>query len=255
MRREQDSLNPRTHADVLLPAHSNGGQPLDHPYWYTQIIGIFHAQVIYHGPETMGARPRDMDFLFIRWLGRARNKDGSPAFGFLDPRHVIRGIHLIPAFHFNRSNNGIRKTIAQPASDNDEDWNYFEVNMFVDHYMFMRFRDGGISHKTTRDATNFFLNDWEPGFSVQDATEAEELVEFSMVFERNNPRVNLSVGDLGEDGVAGDDYRSDTSEDSTRSDTERTSKEPVQELDDEALGTEDGEEDEDEINRNGYGAL
>ncbi|KAF8800327.1 hypothetical protein BYT27DRAFT_7314007 [Phlegmacium glaucopus] len=43
MRREQDSLNPRTHANVMVLSQEN--EPDAHPYWYARIIGIYHTLV------------------------------------------------------------------------------------------------------------------------------------------------------------------------------------------------------------------
>ena len=42
LRRAQDSLNPRTHANVMVLAHEDDAE-ISHPYWYAWIIGIFHA--------------------------------------------------------------------------------------------------------------------------------------------------------------------------------------------------------------------
>ncbi|PPR00724.1 hypothetical protein CVT26_012318 [Gymnopilus dilepis] len=64
MRREQDSLNPRTHANIMVLAHNDnvdGG----HPYWYARIIGIYHALVLHPSSRD----PIHMDFLWIRWYG------------------------------------------------------------------------------------------------------------------------------------------------------------------------------------------
>ncbi|KAH6912283.1 hypothetical protein BKA70DRAFT_1098711, partial [Coprinopsis sp. MPI-PUGE-AT-0042] len=149
-RRAQDSLNPRTHADVLLLAHEDpneDGTPT-HPYWYARIIGVFHAKVLYNDPQRRAVRPRDMDFLWIRWLGPTKGratgwaarrlpqvsfviekKDPSPAFGFLDPSVVIRGIHLIPDFAHGTVTNGIRKTITRQAGMETRDWAYFYLNV------------------------------------------------------------------------------------------------------------------------------
>jgi hypothetical protein len=35
-------------------------------------------------------------------------------------------------------------------------------NSFVDRDMLMRFRGGGVGHRTTREATNIFLDDRDP---------------------------------------------------------------------------------------------
>jgi hypothetical protein len=61
MRRGQDSINPRTHADVIVLAHEdddpeNNLKP--HPFWYARIIGIFHAQVRHVGPNSTSKEPR-----------------------------------------------------------------------------------------------------------------------------------------------------------------------------------------------------
>jgi len=43
VRREQDSINPRTHADVLMLLHEDDDNR--HPYWYACVIKIFHLDV------------------------------------------------------------------------------------------------------------------------------------------------------------------------------------------------------------------
>lgn len=144
MRRDQDSLNPRTHANIMVLSHDDG----NHPYWYARILGIFHA-IVQH-PKFL--EPKVMDFLWVRWYGAdpdERYKSGwkgrrlprigfiphvedglSPAFGFVDPNHVIRGVHLIPAFHF-----GVTDDLLPPSStarlddENNLDYINYYVNM------------------------------------------------------------------------------------------------------------------------------
>ncbi|KAF8223514.1 hypothetical protein L208DRAFT_1102319, partial [Tricholoma matsutake] len=53
------------------------------------------------------------------------------------------GVHLIPAFAYGKTDGLLGPSIACPLKDNDQDWQYFYVNMFVDRDMFMRFRGGG----------------------------------------------------------------------------------------------------------------
>ena len=43
MRREQDSLNLCTHANVMVLSQEK--EPDAHPYWYACIIGIYHTLV------------------------------------------------------------------------------------------------------------------------------------------------------------------------------------------------------------------
>ncbi|KAF8998813.1 hypothetical protein BDQ17DRAFT_1247288 [Cyathus striatus] len=101
LRCEQDSLNPCTHANIMLLSRDDSEE--GHPYWYARIIGIFHARVIHESSLD----PISMDFLWVRWYGIASGKSGwkarclprvgfiedgvdsLSAFGFLDPMEVI----------------------------------------------------------------------------------------------------------------------------------------------------------------------
>ncbi|KIO07637.1 hypothetical protein M404DRAFT_135663, partial [Pisolithus tinctorius Marx 270] len=70
----QDSLNPRTHADIMVLAHEDECLDQDglapHPYWYARIIGIFHTTVRYCGMDSMNTSPQHIDFLWVRWYAR-----------------------------------------------------------------------------------------------------------------------------------------------------------------------------------------
>jgi hypothetical protein len=54
----------------------------------------------------------------------------TDAFGFLDPRQVIRGAHLIPAFALGRGLSSLRhgKSFARPEGELD-DWEAYYVGM------------------------------------------------------------------------------------------------------------------------------
>ncbi|PPR02756.1 hypothetical protein CVT24_002089 [Panaeolus cyanescens] len=184
MRREQDTLNPRTHPNIMVL--SPDGQ--EHPYWYAQIIGIFHAVVRHriYQPE-----PTIMHFLWIRWYGmepsrrykygwKARrlprigfvedsnDENHSPSFGFIDPASVIRAVHLIPAFSHSFTDDLLGPSPLARAYDGDDttDWNFFYVNIFADRDMMMRYRGGGVGHTSTRSATDRFLVDRDPKDTV-----------------------------------------------------------------------------------------
>lgn len=129
------------------------------PYWFARILGVFHVQVRLLSEDCSSRNTREvrMEFLWIRWFvkdslapwgWKARrlprvgfvdaNGDGSggPAFGFLDPQHVIRGVHLIPAFHYGRTRTLLGPSIARQTKDDvikddNKDWEYFYVNMSV----------------------------------------------------------------------------------------------------------------------------
>lgn len=142
LRRCQDTLNPRTRPNIMVLSHEDDDDA--HPYWYAKIIRIFHAMV-QHADQL---EPVPMNFLWVRWYGRNMNhhsgwkakhlprigfvdsNDPLP-FGFLDPIDVIRGCHLIPAFHHGLTEEFLPPSIARLPTDMDEDWYYYYVNMYV----------------------------------------------------------------------------------------------------------------------------
>lgn len=148
MRRSQDSMNPRTHADIMvLSCEDEEDMDKQHPYWYARVIGIFHANVQHRdarvGPASRCSEPQKMEFLWVRWFGRDLHHragwkakrlhrigfDEQDQFGFLDPNDVIRGVHLIPAFAHGRTSDKLAPSMARHPSENDEDWAYYYVNM------------------------------------------------------------------------------------------------------------------------------
>ena len=53
LRRQQDSLNPRTHPDIMLLSHEEPNEEIDaHPYWYARVVRIFHVNIIHKGPKS-----------------------------------------------------------------------------------------------------------------------------------------------------------------------------------------------------------
>ena len=90
--------------------------------------------------------PQRMEVLWVRWFGRDLSTPGGfrtrclhrigfldsddlNAFGFLDPKEVIRGVHLIPNFASGRTASLLGPSIARHQNENDEDWMYFYVAM------------------------------------------------------------------------------------------------------------------------------
>jgi len=117
-----------------------------HPYWYARIIGIFHVDVRHTGPDSRSMDTQSMEFLWVRWFGydihhcagwatRRLHRvgfipsDDVGAFGFLDPKDVIRGVHLIPAFAHGRTDELLPLSIARQPKDHDRDWVYYYVMM------------------------------------------------------------------------------------------------------------------------------
>jgi len=147
LRREQDTINPHTRADIMVLAHEDEHT---HPYWYARVIKIFHVNVEYREHHvTVRTPPTHMDILFVRWFRRDISPAGWAAkrlqrleffdedslpdvFGFLDPDSVIRGVHLIPAFNFETTNELIGPMFTQQKSDSCGelfDWRFYYLNV------------------------------------------------------------------------------------------------------------------------------
>ncbi|EFI26688.1 hypothetical protein CC1G_15459 [Coprinopsis cinerea okayama7 len=263
MRRDQDSLNSGRHADIMVLAHENS----DTSYWFARILGTFHVRVLYTGPGAPPgpARERTMDFVWVRWLAKAADyeggwakkrlprvgfinpkKDDSPAFGFLDPKHIIRGVHLIPVFGKGRSSNGMRNTIARPETDNGTDWNYFHVNIFVDRDMIMRFRGDGVGHIATHDATKALLRDRDALDIPPDP--GTESSGSSQGMETGSPEEDEEMdagededdNEEGDDGENEDDDGEDDDEDESEDDDEDESEDDDGDDDDSETSDGDG---------------
>jgi hypothetical protein len=145
MRRSQDCINIESQPDIMLLAPDDD----DHPFVYARVIGIYHAKFRH---PALGDRAKQMDFLFVRWIRRDLSyvagwshrrlhrvsfaPQDEEAFGFVDPREVVRAVHLIPAFlegyttdYLERSTIARTIRMAPKGSQSDEDdWSYFYVN-------------------------------------------------------------------------------------------------------------------------------
>jgi hypothetical protein len=148
IRRDQDSMNPRTHCDVMTVSPETAEEA--HPFWYACILGVFHAKVLHMGVAAENHSVQHMEFLWVRWFGvEPGYKSGSraarlpkigfipdsdeSAFGFLDPSLVLRGCYLIPAFANGCTSQYLRTTslTATHHPDETDDW----VNYYVIKYV------------------------------------------------------------------------------------------------------------------------
>jgi hypothetical protein len=146
VRRTQDSVNPRTHADIMVLSREEEEAREKHPYWYARVIGIFHANVRHTGPASTSCNSQSMQFLWVRWFGhdlthqdgwKTRrlprigfvDSDDPDVFGFLDPNEVIRAVHLIPAFNEGRTASLLGPSIARQEGEKDSDWTYYYVGL------------------------------------------------------------------------------------------------------------------------------
>ncbi len=65
-------------------------------------------------------------------LGFVQNDEGQIPFGFLDPAHVVRGCHLIPAFNAGRTRDLLDHSFVQ---NENGDWTNFYVNEYVLYHL------------------------------------------------------------------------------------------------------------------------
>ena len=78
LRQEQDSINPRTeHQDIMVLTREDASCKEYHLYWYTCVIGIFHADVYHIGEKSTTDEPYKMDFLWVHWFGLDESHRGG----------------------------------------------------------------------------------------------------------------------------------------------------------------------------------
>lgn len=179
MRRSEDLINPHTsHCDIMLLAPREcDTAPSFHPFLYARVLGIFHTNVLYNGPDITSYEAMRFDFLWVRWFDLTRGSHLSldhlvfppmasrDAFGFVDPALILRSCHLLPVFAKGKRHlDGIG--LSRSARDGQE-WKSYFVNRqviarstslppytlhpsicrFVDRDMLMRYHWGlGIGH-------------------------------------------------------------------------------------------------------------
>ncbi|KAJ3809810.1 hypothetical protein F5876DRAFT_77388 [Lentinula aff. lateritia] len=220
VRRDQDSINPRNHADVMVLSPED--EPGAHPYC------------------TSHTGPREMELLWVRWLGvepgyRSGHQYGhlpkvgfvdeaDPfAFGFLDPAHVIRGCHLMPSFSDGRTSGLLQTsepTVARKKGEVD-DWQFFYVGIFVDRDMYMRyFPGGGIGHTANRkffkDMADSEDGENEPDGEIQPGNQSEADEDDELYFDSELPL--LDKEDLL--GIGSDEDNEDNEDDEDEEDAE-----------------------------------
>jgi hypothetical protein len=143
VRRAQDVINPNTeHRDIMLLSASEDLN--NHQYAYARVLGIYHVNIIYTGPNSSNYSAKRMEFLWVRWFAVVDDEpverswdrqqldslqllpvQHKDAFGFVDPANVLRGVHVIPRFAMGRQH-AVGKGISQCARDS-QDWHQYYV--------------------------------------------------------------------------------------------------------------------------------
>ncbi|KAG1728014.1 hypothetical protein EDD22DRAFT_961140 [Suillus occidentalis] len=130
LRHEYDTINPRTHRDVMV---LSGETTPSHPYWYARVLGIYHMEVWLSG----GAQPvkRHLEVLWEEPLVEDILCEGRFSFepSARDPSKFVT------------SSLRYRKSLARPGGYLD-DWEEYYVGIFVDRDMFMRYTHLGVGH-------------------------------------------------------------------------------------------------------------
>lgn len=60
-------MNSRTHADAMV--YSCDMEPGSHPFWWSRILGIFHADVDQRGYDIRNRSVQRLEFLWVRLFG------------------------------------------------------------------------------------------------------------------------------------------------------------------------------------------
>lgn len=148
IRRAQDVINPGTsHRDIMLLANTGEtGTQVGTDFLYARVLGVYHVNVVYTGDGMPDYNARKVYFLWVRWFEYDDNGSVSwddfdldsirfppmaneDAFGFVDPRDVLRACHVIPAFAKGKlHSDGVG--LSRCACD-AEDWACYRVNRYV----------------------------------------------------------------------------------------------------------------------------
>ena len=167
--REQDSLNPHMHANIMVLSQEDN--PSAHPYWYACIIGIYHTLICHESSPD----PILIDFLWIHWydldldqlshfgwkfcrlpkVGFVPNSPdaGSLAFGFLDPAWVVWGVHFIPCFSEGSTSDLLKPSLTWLPHEGDLDWRCYYVDMYILEFsacMLLMFTFSFVDHDIVR---------------------------------------------------------------------------------------------------------
>ena len=142
LQRECDSINPRTdNRDIMLLSNPDSGD--HHPFSYTRVLGIFHANIIYTGPGSNDFKSRRVEFLWVRWFEVLQDCSSmwehdvldtvrllpvadQDAFSFVDPAMVLRGCHIIPLFASGQLH--LDGAAMSRCTGDLDDWKRYYVN-------------------------------------------------------------------------------------------------------------------------------
>ncbi|KAJ7146778.1 hypothetical protein C8R44DRAFT_18711 [Mycena epipterygia] len=270
MRRDQDVINPRSHPNIMVLSPETAANA--HPFWYAQVLGIFHLEVLHTGSESRNGSVQHMEFLWVRWYGTEPGyRSGFKAarlpkigfvpdtdeyaFGFLDPSLVLRGCHIVPAFAAGRTSALLslgpgQVTAARPDGEMD-DWENFYVIIWVDRDMFMRYLGDGLGHLIHRESAWQGTNDAEVNDLPNDDADSEATNNALQSVADETMDVDVpNVASLADEEEGDSDPDSDDGEDSDMEGEPSSDEEG--EGEDEGEGSSDDDDDNDAFDDEGF---
>ncbi|KAI0712841.1 hypothetical protein C8T65DRAFT_739253 [Cerioporus squamosus] len=253
MRREQSSINLRSHPDIMMLSLAGSS----HPYLCARVISTFHVNAFRLTPDAV--KPSEPQLLQVLW-----------PFGFISPEQVLHDSHIVPAPFYGRSESRplphrvIARPKRAPAEADDDipqdcyDWKYYYVGMWSDRDLFMRYLGDSVGHEYMHDGGEFQIASMMPALdedvevAAPPTTQNAHAQEDEAALDEEEPEGPYKPSDI--EGGEGDE-----DEDGERDgDDDMELDEGVQDPDDEEsepdLGPEDGEGDDelDDYEANSY---
>ena len=146
VRRGTDVINAGTSRCNVMLLANDADSSSSHHFLYARVLGAYHTNVIYTGPGMQDHIPRRFDFLWVRWfevvdpassgwsnstldMVRFPPMHHNGSFGFVDPRDVLRGCHILPAFtKGKRHADGVS---ASRCAKDGTDYHLYHVGRYV----------------------------------------------------------------------------------------------------------------------------
>ena len=141
LKREQDLVHLNFGNQAVMVYSPTSEDP--EPWLYAHVTAVYHLFIF----TPSDPEPKRLELLWVRWMKRDPSQLRGPnagrytrisfiphsgvpgeAFGFVDPSHVIRGCHLIPAFDLQRTRDQLGPSIFRDAKG---DWRAFYTNRYA----------------------------------------------------------------------------------------------------------------------------
>ena len=152
VRRKTDIVKPgMSQCNVMLISSdcADSSASNSHHFLYAQILGAYHANVVYTGPGMHDYKVRCFDFLWVQWYEdvdpgscgwsnssldsvRFSSLNDNESFGFVDPVDILRGCHIIPAFSSSKRQE-IRIDVSWCAKDS-KDYKQYYIGRYAQQY-------------------------------------------------------------------------------------------------------------------------